>query len=73
MEELYCSPPPQESWQLQTSVQHLKIGLLTEHVVHTQLVEHFDKNGIFHGNHYSGMVAHDSRTIVVSKWGSKLA
>ena len=38
----------------------VKMGLLTEHLAHEQLVNHFEKNNLFHSNHNGSVKFHDT-------------
>ena len=43
----------------------VQLGLLTEHVVHEQLVVHFNSNKLFHANHHSSLASHDTSTALI--------
>lgn len=43
----------------------VKLGLLTEHVVHKQLVDQFTSNGLFHPNHHRSIADHDTSTALI--------
>ena len=43
----------------------VKMGLLTEYVVHEQHVDHFTTNGLFHPNHHGSMADHDTGTALI--------
>ncbi len=43
----------------------VKLGLLTEYIVHEQLTEHFNDNDLFHSNHHGSITAHDTCTALI--------
>ena len=43
----------------------VKLGLLTEHVVHDQLTAHFHQHDLFHHNHHGSLASHDTATALI--------
>ena len=43
----------------------VKLGLITEHVIHSQLTAHFHLHDLFHGNHHGSLASHDTATALI--------
>ena len=43
----------------------VKLGLLTEHIVHEQLTAHFHLHNLFHSNHHGSLASHDTATALI--------